>query len=186
MKETSSDFFLYVFIEVVHTLTSVYELAFGPRLRPKVATTLTNRLLYWKRRLARPVFFFFFSCFSTLGVCPLTLPARARDPWTLPKRVKKIQLDFRSLFFGIRYGYVQQTKANAIKNLKWVCKYVWRGLHSQFAKNMFSVIWLSSHSIAWSACDWYVQQPYSTSFVRTMKIGSKLLVVGCFSNRVLL
>ena len=61
-----------------------YELALGPRLRPKVATTLTKRLLYCSLRLARPVFFFFFSCFSTFGVCPFTLPARARDPCTLP------------------------------------------------------------------------------------------------------
>nr|BAO02227.1 Mr_precursor_153 [Conus marmoreus] len=36
------------------------------------------------RLLARPVFFFFFSCGSTLGVWPLTLPARAREPCTLP------------------------------------------------------------------------------------------------------
>merc|ERR1719419_779538 len=51
---------------------------------PKVGTTFTKRLLYWMRRLARPVFFFFFSCLSTLGVRPLTFPARAREPWTLP------------------------------------------------------------------------------------------------------
>ena len=38
------------------------------------------------RRFARPVFAFFFSSASTLGVCPLTLPARAREPWTLPPR----------------------------------------------------------------------------------------------------
>merc|ERR1719461_2276356 len=61
-----------------------YELALGPFLRPKVATTLTNLLLYWMRLLARPVFFFFFSWASTLGVCPRTLPARAKEPWTLP------------------------------------------------------------------------------------------------------
>lgn len=33
-----------------------------------------NLLLYWILRLARPVFFFFFCCFSTLGVWPFTLP----------------------------------------------------------------------------------------------------------------
>jgi len=38
---------------------------FGPLLRPNVATTLTNLLLYCSRLLARPVFFFFFSCLST-------------------------------------------------------------------------------------------------------------------------
>lgn len=42
-----------------------YEFALGPLLRPKPCTTLTKRRLYWMRRLARPVFFFFFSCLST-------------------------------------------------------------------------------------------------------------------------
>jgi len=40
-------------------------LELGPLLRPNVATTLTNLLLYCSRLLARPVFFFFFSCLST-------------------------------------------------------------------------------------------------------------------------
>jgi len=40
-------------------------LELGPFLRPNVATTLTNLRLYCRRRLARPVFFFFFSCLST-------------------------------------------------------------------------------------------------------------------------
>lgn len=31
-----------------------------------------------------------FLCYFTLGVCPLTFPARARDPWTLPRRVTEI------------------------------------------------------------------------------------------------
>ena len=70
--------------------SSVYELELGPFFLPKVATTLTKRRLYWMRRLARPVFFFFFSCFSTLDVCPLTLPARAREPWTLPPRRRPV------------------------------------------------------------------------------------------------
>jgi hypothetical protein len=77
----------------------------GPRRRPNEATLLTNRCLYWRRRLARPVFFLCFSCLATwiiqmlnyffccwldiffyftFGVCPLTLPARANEPWTLP------------------------------------------------------------------------------------------------------
>merc|ERR1712045_602628 len=63
-----------------------YELAFGPRRLPNVATTLTNRLLYWILLLARPVRFFFFSCASTFGVCPRTLPARAKEPWTFPPK----------------------------------------------------------------------------------------------------
>lgn len=46
--------------------------------------TLTNRLLYLILFIARPFGFFFFSCFATFGVCPLTLPARAKDPCTLP------------------------------------------------------------------------------------------------------
>merc|ERR1719495_2248510 len=61
------------------------ELEFGPFLRPpKVSTTLTNLLTYWILLLARPVFFFFFSPASTLGVCPRTFPALAKDPWTFP------------------------------------------------------------------------------------------------------
>ena len=71
-------------------LSNLYELELGPFFLPKVATTLTKRRLYWMRRLARPVFFFFFSCFSTLDVCPLTLPARAREPWTLPPRRRAV------------------------------------------------------------------------------------------------
>lgn len=46
-------------------LQGAFEL--GPLLFPKPATTLTNRLLYCILRLARPVFFFFFSCLSTCG-----------------------------------------------------------------------------------------------------------------------
>ena len=46
--------------------------------------TLTNRLLYLILFIARPLGFFFFSCFATFGVCPRTLPARAKDPCTLP------------------------------------------------------------------------------------------------------
>ena len=38
------------------------------------------------RLLARPVLAFFFSSASTFGVWPLTLPARAKEPWTLPPR----------------------------------------------------------------------------------------------------
>lgn len=40
-------------------------LELGPLRRPKVATTLTKRRLYCILLLARPVFFFFFSCAST-------------------------------------------------------------------------------------------------------------------------
>lgn len=40
----------------------------------------TYRLTYCALFFARPVGFFFFSCLSTLGHWPLTLPARARDP----------------------------------------------------------------------------------------------------------
>merc|ERR1712168_843554 len=61
-------------------------LELGPLRGPGVTTTLTNLLLYCVLRLARPVFGFFFSCASTFGVCPLTFPARASDPWTLPPR----------------------------------------------------------------------------------------------------
>ena len=46
--------------------------------------TLTNLLLYLMRFIARPLGCFFLSCFCTLGVCPRTFPARAKDPCTLP------------------------------------------------------------------------------------------------------
>ena len=51
---------------------------------PAYLPTFTNRLLYLILFIARPLGFFFFSCFATFGVCPLTLPARAKDPCTLP------------------------------------------------------------------------------------------------------
>jgi hypothetical protein len=56
----------------------------GPFFLPTPTTTFTKRRLYCSRFFARPVSCFFFSCFATLGVCPRTLPARAREPWTLP------------------------------------------------------------------------------------------------------
>ena len=70
-----------------------YEFALGPRRRPKVWTTLTNRLLYWILLLARPVFFFFFSWGSTLGVWPLTFPARAKEPWTWNLKKEKLNIN---------------------------------------------------------------------------------------------
>lgn len=45
---------------------------------------VTKRLLYWIRLWARPRGCFFLSCLATFGVWPLTLPARANDPWTFP------------------------------------------------------------------------------------------------------
>lgn len=56
----------------------------GPLFLPKPTTAVTNRRLYCILLWALPRGFFFLSCFATLGVCPLTFPARARDPWTLP------------------------------------------------------------------------------------------------------
>ena len=44
--------------------------------------------------LARPQTFFFFSWGSTLGVCDLTLPARASDPWTFPLRKTRRSVSF--------------------------------------------------------------------------------------------
>lgn len=46
--------------------------------------TFTKRRLYLMRFMARPLGFFFLSCLGTLGVWPRTLPARAKEPWTLP------------------------------------------------------------------------------------------------------
>ena len=67
--------------------TSYAEFALGPRRRPKAWTTLAKRRLNWIRLFERPVFFFLFSCFSTFGVCPLTFPARANEPCTLPPSI---------------------------------------------------------------------------------------------------
>ena len=62
----------------------------GPRrLPPGAVTTLTNLRLYWILFLARPRAVFFFSWASTLGVWFFTLPARARDPWTLPPPLRR-------------------------------------------------------------------------------------------------
>jgi hypothetical protein len=56
----------------------------GPRFLPKPTTAVTKRRLYCILLCARPRGFFFLSCAATLGVWPRTLPARARDPCTLP------------------------------------------------------------------------------------------------------
>ena len=50
----------------------------------KGAPTFTNRRLYLMRCAALPFGFFFLSAFATFGVWPRTLPARAKDPCTLP------------------------------------------------------------------------------------------------------
>lgn len=60
-----------------------------PCARPSHAPTLTKRRVYLMRFMARPVGFFFFSCLGTLGHWPRTLPARARDPWTLPANTER-------------------------------------------------------------------------------------------------
>lgn len=86
-KNAVSSCFFHFFKRYIST----YELLLGPRFLPKDATTLTKRRLYWILRLARPVFDFLFSFFSTLGVWPLTLPARDKDPWTLPGEGEKHQ-----------------------------------------------------------------------------------------------
>lgn len=54
----------------------------------RYAPAVTNRRLYLILFIARPLGCFFLSCLATLGVCPRTLPARARDPWTLPASQK--------------------------------------------------------------------------------------------------
>lgn len=60
-------------------------LELGPTLRPPgAATTFTNRRLNCCLFFARPVAAFAFSCFGTLGVWFFTLPARDREPCTLP------------------------------------------------------------------------------------------------------
>ena len=61
----------------------------GPLFLPNPTTAVTNRRLYCILLWARPLGFFFLSCFATFGVWPLTFPARANDPWTFPARSKK-------------------------------------------------------------------------------------------------
>ena len=56
--------------------------------RSEKLPAVTKRRLCCRRLWARPLGFFFLSCFATFGVCPLTLPARAKDPWTFPEIVK--------------------------------------------------------------------------------------------------
>eukprot|EP00955_Chlamydomonas_euryale_P097141 365053-Chlamydomonas_euryale.AAC.25 len=78
-----------------HPLQGMAGIAVGQGEAPQVveehqnSPTLTNRLVYLMRFMARPVGFFFFSCGGTLGVWPRTLPARAREPWTLPASREK-------------------------------------------------------------------------------------------------
>lgn len=67
----------------IHDLQSLTQQIFKTKVKKLPA--VTNRRLYCIRLWARPRGFFFLSCFATLGVCPLTFPARAKDPWTLPE-----------------------------------------------------------------------------------------------------
>lgn len=53
-------------------------------LPPGVTAALTNLLVYNNLLYALPFGFFGFSVLSTFGVWDLTLPALAREPWTLP------------------------------------------------------------------------------------------------------
>merc|ERR1712093_730716 len=68
---------------IVELAVYVVGLGFIFRL-PPVMVTFTKRRVYVILFFARPLGVFFFSWGSTLGVCDLTLPARAREPWTLP------------------------------------------------------------------------------------------------------
>ena len=56
----------------------------SPLLSSPATLTFTSLALYWFRLFALTVSGFFFSRASTLSVCPLTLPAQAREPCTLP------------------------------------------------------------------------------------------------------
>ena len=76
----------YPLLELHWLRSSQHYWLLGPRFLPKPVTTLTKRLLYFKRLQARPVGFLAFSCGATFGVCPRTFPARASDPCTLPAR----------------------------------------------------------------------------------------------------
>merc|ERR1719461_1684402 len=59
---------------------------FGPCLLPPFACFRTKYLLYLLRKPATPVGFFLFSVGSTFGVAFRTLPARDREPCTLPMK----------------------------------------------------------------------------------------------------
>ena len=59
---------------------------------------LRKRLLYSFRWRARPRTGFGFSCFCTFGVLLRTLPACAREPWTLPIRKGRCSQYWTTLF----------------------------------------------------------------------------------------
>ena len=77
------ELYLYKLATQVETANNYFcnKIKHGSEKLPAV----TKRRLCWRRLWARPLGFFFLSCFATFGVCPLTLPARAKDPWTFPE-----------------------------------------------------------------------------------------------------
>lgn len=79
-------------------------------LLPPVRVTLTKRRVYTSLFLARPLGTFFFSWGSTLGVCDLTLPARARAiehrQYPVPHRLRKVR---RSVRTSVNLATIEKT-----------------------------------------------------------------------------
>lgn len=76
-------------------------------LLPPVIVTLTKRRVYVSLFFARPLGVFFFSWGSTFGVAERTLPARAREPCTLP------------IFAEPRQSYVTRGCVELADGLRW-------------------------------------------------------------------
>lgn len=91
----------------------------GPFFLPKVGTTLTKRRLYCIRLLARPVFFFFFSCLATWekgGMIKPGLPLPCLPSGSSPGREKANRA--RAKGFGL--AVPQQSPNNTTNTLTYL------------------------------------------------------------------
>jgi len=80
----------------------------------------THRRLYRMRFLARPLGVFFFSCLSTFGVCDLTLPARARDPWTVHQySVNDVRSDEEGVYCTFSHIVLEVGVVDEVDDEKW-------------------------------------------------------------------
>jgi hypothetical protein len=84
IRVAETDAYEVLLVSANHNFIIAYGLGFMRRLPPTSVAAVTNRRLYLIRLSARPFGVFGFSCFATFGVWPLTFPARASDPCTLP------------------------------------------------------------------------------------------------------
>jgi len=73
------------------------------------------------RFLARPLGVFFFSCLSTFGVCDLTLPARARDPWTVHQySVNDVRSDEEGGYCTFSHIVLEVGVVDGVDDEKWL------------------------------------------------------------------